>query len=143
MEKKDNTQEEKDVKDMTPEEIDALKYKKREEQHETIDKIIKGVNDVWEKEYNFEDIDLHFTVKVRVPNAIEQGRIFGLRSSYLNGMDMYQTQEVIEAFQMLAVLQVVGVDVPKEYRNPDEVYNLTPLVVMYQDWDRFLRNFRY
>lgn len=133
----------KDVSQMTPEEIDKIKYKERQKKEQTISKVLKGVNDTWEKEYNFEELDLHFVVKVKLPNAIEQGRIFGLRSSYLNGMDMYQTDQVIRAYQMLATLQEVGIEVPKEFQDPEDIYNIYPLAVMYEDWLVFLNSFRY
>lgn len=135
--------EKKDIKNMTPEEIEELKYKARQEKEQTITKVIRGVNDVWEKEYNFKELDLHFKVKVRFPNAREQGRIFALRSSFLGGMDMYQNDDVIQAYQMLATLQEVGEEVPKEFKNVEEIYNLYPLKVMYQDWIDFLNTFRY
>lgn len=134
---------EKDIKEMTPEKIEELKYKQEIEKEKTLQKIIKGVNDVWEKEYNFEELDLHYTIKLRIPNAIEQGRIYSLRSSYLNGMDMYQNEDVLRVYQMLATIQVVGVEVPKEFKTPEEIYNLTPLLVMYDDWNEFLTSFRY
>lgn len=135
--------EKKDIKNMTPEEIEELKYKARQEKEQTITKVIRGVNDVWEKEYNFKELDLQFKVKVRFPNAREQGRIFALRSSFLGGMDMYQNDDVIQAYQMLATLQEVGEEVPKEFKNVEEIYNLYPLKVMYQDWIDFLNTFRY
>ena len=135
--------EQKDVKDMTPEEIDELKYKKQKEKEQVVSKIIKGVNDVWEKEYDFKELDLKFKVKIKIPNAIEQGRIFSRRSAYLGGMDMYQADEIIQAYHMLATLQEVGTDIPKEFSNPEEIYNLKPLSIMYHDWVEHLNNFRY
>lgn len=136
-------EEKKDVSKMTPEEIDELKYQDRKEKEKVINKVIKGVNDTWEKEYNFEELDLRFKVKIKLPNAREQGNIFALRSAYLGGMDMYQTDQVIRAYQMLATLQEVGIEVPKEFQDPEDIYNLYPLTVMYEDWLGFLNSFRY
>lgn len=133
----------KDVNEMTPEEIDKLKYQDRKEKEKVVNKVIKGVNDVWEKEYNFEELDLRFKVKVKLPNAREQGNIMALRSSYLNGMDAYQSDMIINAYQMLATLQEVGVEVPKEFQDPEDIYNLYPLSVMYDDWLDFMSSFRY
>src|SRR5699024_7257570 len=107
-------EEKKDVSKMTPEEIDKLKYQDKKEKEQVINKVIKGVNDTREKEYNCEGLDLRFKVKMKLPNAREQGNIFALRSAYLGGMDMYQTDQVIRAYQMLATLQEVGIEVPKE-----------------------------
>lgn len=58
-------------------------------------------------------------------------------------MDMYQTDQVIRAYQMLATLQEVGIEVPKEFQDPEDIYNLYPLTVMYEDWLGFLNSFRY
>ncbi|MGI4709852.1 hypothetical protein ACR2XJ_26880, partial [Klebsiella pneumoniae] len=66
-------EEKKDVSKMTPEEIDKLKYQDKQEKEQVINKVIKGVNDTWEKEYNFEELDLRFKVKIKLPNAREQG----------------------------------------------------------------------
>jgi hypothetical protein len=133
----------KDVNEMTPEEIDRLKYQDRKEKEKVVNKVIKGVNDVWEKEYNFEELDLRFKVKVKLPNAREQGNIMALRSAYLGGMDAYQSDMIINAYQMLATLQEVGVEVPKEFQDPEDIYNLYPLSVMYNDWLDFMSSFRY
>lgn len=133
----------KDVNEMTPEEIDRLKYQDRKEKEKVVNKVIKGVNDVWEKEYNFEELDLRFKVKVKLPNAREQGNIMALRSTYLGGMDAYQSDLIINAYQMLATLQEVGVEVPKEFQDPEDIYNLYPLSVMYDDWLDFMSSFRY
>ena len=133
----------KDVNEMTPEEIDRLKYQDRKEKEKVVNKVIKGVNDVWEKEYNFEELDLRFKVKVKLPNAREQGNIMALRSAYLGGMDAYQSDLIINAYQMLATLQEVGVEVPKEFQDPEDIYNLYPLSVMYDDWLDFMSSFRY
>ncbi|QYC52062.1 hypothetical protein RP15_gp027 [Staphylococcus phage vB_Sau-RP15] len=140
---KELEKEQKDIKDMTPEEIDELKYQQQKDKERVINKVIKGVNDVWEKEYNFEELDLKFKVKIRLPNAREQGNIMALRSAYLGGMDAYQSDQVINAYQMLATLQEVGVEVPKEFRDPEEIYNLTPLAIMWDDWLDFMTSFRY
>ena len=42
-------EEKKDVSKMTPEEIDKLKYQDKQEKEQVINKVIKGVNDTWEK----------------------------------------------------------------------------------------------
>lgn len=133
----------KDINKMTPEEVDKLKYEEQQKKVQTIAKVIRGVNDVWEKSYDFKELDLSFNIKLRLPNAIEQGAIFALRSSYLKGMDMYQHEDIVKAYQMLATIQTVGIDIPKEFKNPEEVYNIQPLVTVYHDWAEFMNTFRY
>lgn len=123
-------------------ELQELKRKKEQEQDNTISKVIRGVNDVFEKYYNFEEIQLAFNIKLRVPNALEQGTINAMRSNYLGGMDLYQSDEIYKAYQMLATIQVVGVEVPDELSDPEKIYNLIPLVRVYDDWIDFLGTFR-
>lgn len=130
-------------KQLTKEEIDNLKYKQQEEREQVINKVIRGVNDIYEKEFHFEGFDEPVKFKIRYPNALEQGQILSVRSSYFNGTDMYQSQEIIFAFHMLATLNVVGVEVPKEFRNAEEIYRLEPLLELYYDWVEWLSTFRY
>ncbi|AGR48154.1 hypothetical protein [Staphylococcus phage vB_SepM_ phiIPLA-C1C] len=123
-------------------ELQELKRKKEQEQDNTVSRVIRGVNDVFEKYYNFKEIKLDFNIKLRVPNALEQGTINAMRSNYLGGMDLYQSDEIYKAYQMLATIQVVGVEVPDELSDPEKIYNLIPLVRVYDDWIDFLGTFR-
>lgn len=123
-------------------ELQELKRKKEQEQDNTVSMVIRGVNDVFEKYYNFKEIKLDFNIKLRVPNALEQGTINAMRSNYLGGMDLYQSDEIYKAYQMLATIQVVGVEVPDELSDPEKIYNLIPLVRVYDDWIDFLGTFR-
>jgi len=116
--------------------------KERQEQKKVIDRIIRGVNDVFEKDYNFEDIGLKFTVKLRAPNALEIGQIQARMSAYLGGMNNYASEYMIVVFQTLASLKVVGVDVPKELENEEEIYNLDILYTIGRDFQQWLNNFR-
>ncbi|AXY83986.1 tail tape measure chaperone [Staphylococcus phage Terranova] len=122
-------------------ELQELKRKKEQEQDNTVSRVIRGVNDVFEKYYNFKEIKLDFNIKLRVPNALEQGTINAMRSNYLGGMDLYQSDEIYKAYQMLATIQVVGVEVPDELSDPEKIYNLIPLVRVYDDWIDFLGTF--
>ncbi|QLF87224.1 hypothetical protein BESEP9_00004 [Staphylococcus phage vB_SepM_BE09] len=123
-------------------ELQELKRKKEQEQDNTVSRVIRGVNDVFEKYYNFKEIKLDFNIKLRVPNALEQGTINAMRSNYLGGMDLYQSDEIYKAYQMLATIQVVGVEAPDELSDPEKIYNLIPLVRVYDDWIDFLGTFR-
>ena len=123
-------------------ELQELKRKKEQEQDNTVSRVIRGVNDVFEKYYNFKEIKLDFNIKLRVHNALDQGTINAMRSNYLGGMDLYQSDEIYKAYQMLATIQVVGVEVPDELSDPEKIYNLIPLVRVYDDWIDFLGTFR-
>lgn len=134
---------EKPVSEMTKEEIEELKYQTEEKKQKALDRIIRGYNDTFIKHYNFEELDLTFTIKLRLPNMIEQGQISALRSKYLGGTDVDQPAYIYYAFEMLATIQVVGEEVPKYFKNESDIYNPAPLIQMYNDWMDFQSTFRY
>lgn len=155
-----------EIANMTDEEIDAIKYgsDKKEDKEETkepektpeelkeeaeeekgkvLNKIIQGVNDVWEEDYDFKEIGLKFHVKVRLPNIKEQSRIRSLADDLLDN-DAENTADVIYyQYFMLATLLVTGIEVPKEFRDPDKIYTLAPLLDVYLDYVQFANSFRY
>lgn len=140
---KEDKEEQKPISEMTKEEIEELKYKQEQEKQKTLDKVIRGYNDTFIKHYDFDELDLTFTIKLHLPNMIEQGQINALRSKYLGGTDVDQPSFIYYAFEMLATIQVVGDEVPKEFKNETDIYNPAPLIQMYNDWMEFQSTFRY
>lgn len=116
--------------------------KDKKEKKEVIDRIIRGVNDTFIKEYHFEDMDMHFTVKMRAPNALEVGRVQALLSRYLGGMNNYVSEYMMVVYTTLATLRVTGEDVPKELEKDEEIYNLDVLYDIGRDFQQWLNNFR-
>lgn len=116
---------------------------KQVEQKKVIDRIIRGVNDVFVKEYNFEDLGLHFTIKLRAPNALEIGMIQARMSAYLGGMNNYASEYMILVYQTLATLRTTGIDVPKELEKDEDIYNLDILYQIGRDFQEWLNNFRF
>lgn len=141
--KEPKEEKQKSVSDMTKEEIEELKYKSEQDKQQVLNKVIRGYNDSFVKHYDFDEFDLSFTIRLHLPNMIEQGKINALRSSYLGGTDTDQPAFIFYAFEMLATIQIVGDDVPKEFKNETDIYNPAPLVTMYQDWMDFQSTFRY
>jgi hypothetical protein len=134
---------EKDLEGLMPEKSQEDRdMDKKVEQKQVIDRIVRGVNDVFEKDYTFEDLGLKFTVKVKAPNALEIGKIQARMSAYLGGMNNYASEYMIVAYQMLATLRVTGLEVPKELQKDEEIYNLDILYVMGRDFKQWLDNFR-
>lgn len=129
-----------DKKEKTRE--DAEK-EKRQDEKEVVDRIIRGVNDTFEKEYNFDDIGMNFTVKIKAPNAIEIGKIQARLSLYLNGMNNYASEYMLIVYQTLATLRVVGKDLPKELAKDEDIYNLEILYVIGRDFQRWLDKFQF
>lgn len=115
----------------------------RKEQKKVIDRIIRGVNDTFVKEYNFEDLGLKFTIKMRAPNALEVGKIQARMAAYLGGMNNYVSEYMVIVYQTLAALREVGIDVPKELAKDEEIYNLDILYQIGVDFQEWLNSFRY
>lgn len=126
-------------KQLTPEQKE-IEVKK--DQKQVIDRIIRGVNDTFVKDYDFEDMGLKFTIKIKAPNALEIGRIQAKMSAYLGGMNNYASEYMIVVYQTLATLRTTGVDVPKELAKDEDIYNLDILYTVGMDFREWLDNFR-
>lgn len=112
------------------------------EQKKTIDRIVRGVNDTFEKDYNFDDLGLKFTVKIKAPNALEIGRIQARMSAYLGGMNNYASEYMSVVYSTLATLRTTGVDVPKELEKDEDIYNLDIIYLIGRDFQHWLDNFQ-
>jgi hypothetical protein len=128
-------------KPLTPEQREA---EMRSKQKKQVDRVIRGVNDTFRKEYDefkelgWEDV----VVEVKAPNAVEIGKIAARHSAYLGGMNNYASEYLTLAYQMLATLRVTGVKIPKELQKDEDIYNLDPLYAIGRDFQRWLGNFR-
>ena len=94
-------QQDKKEKERSKEELYKLKYKQEQDKEATLLKVIKGVNDVWEKDYNFEEADLSFKVKVKIPNAMEQSQIRALTDEFLFGKSDTTPDFIYNAYLIL------------------------------------------
>ena len=52
---------------------------------EQFDYIVRGFNDMFVKEYSFDEDKIKFTIKIKMPNIIENGKVEALRDHYLDG----------------------------------------------------------
>lgn len=139
---------------LTTEEIEKLVAEQRAKDIETVDRIvrpddskkkrvIRGENDLWEKDYEYKDLDLKFSISIRVPNAIEQGQIQARREQYLRGMGTFMNEWIFDAYNGLATIREVGVDIPKELEDDERIYNLAILAEINNDFSEWLAQFRY
>jgi hypothetical protein len=126
-------------KQLTPEQREA---ETKIEQKKAIDRIIRGVNDTFIKDYDFEDLGLKFTIKIKAPNALEIGRIQAKMSAYLGGMNNYASDYMITVYQTLAALRVVGTEIPKELEKDEDIYNLDIIYQIGIDFQEWLNSFR-
>lgn len=118
--------------------------KERKEQKEAIDRIIRGVNDTFEKEYDFSELGIgKLLIKIKAPNAIEIGKIQAKLSAYLGGMNNYASEYFIMVYQTLAAIRVCGEEVPKPLEDDEQIYNLDILYVIGRDFQHWLNSFRF
>ncbi|QDP42860.1 tail assembly chaperone [Bacillus phage vB_BmeM-Goe8] len=126
-------------KELTPEEREAnLSLQKKK----AVDRIVRGVNDTFIKDYTFEDLDLKFTIKIKAPNALDIGKIQARAAAYLGGMNTYLDNYTNTVYQTLATIRTTGVEVPKELANDEDIYNLDILYQIGVDFKQWLDNFR-
>ena len=124
---------------LTPEEREE---ETKGKQKAAVDRIIRGVNDTFIKHYNFEDMDVQFTIKIQAPNALEIGRIHARMASYLGGMNNYMSEYMITVYNTLATIRVNGKDVPKELEDDEKIYNLDILYEIGRDFQQWLNKFQ-
>lgn len=128
---------------LTEDEEDRLKYHKEEEQSSQLSILISGVNNIWEKTYDFKESGLKFTIKVHAPTIVEQGKINALREQYLQGSGSFTPTTTFVAFQMLATIRVCGEEVPKIFENDDNIYATQILYRVGVDFHDWLNRFQY
>lgn len=121
---------------------EQLEVKQKQEEKKTIDRIIRGVNDTFEKHYKFDELGLEFTIKIKAPNAIEMGRIQAKVAAYLNGMGNYVSEYISTVYSTLAAIRVTGVEVPDCLDDDEKIYNLDILYVIGRDFQQWLNNFQ-
>lgn len=128
---------------LTDEEVNKVKYQEAQEEKVALDRIVRGVNDIYEKEYKFEDIGgLELKVKIKAPNALEQGRINAIRENFVGGTGTMLNSFTYVVYHTFALLQVCGIDVPKEL-DPENVYNLNIIYKIGMDFGDWLDRFQY
>lgn len=128
---------------LTDEEVNKIKYQEAEKEKSALDRIVRGVNDIYEKEYKFDDLGgLELKVKIKAPNALDQGRINAVRENFIGGTGTMLNSFTYVVFHTFALLQVCGIDVPKELE-PENVYNLNFVYTIGVDFADWLDRFQY
>lgn len=143
-----------DGRELTIDELQAMIDEQKVKDIETVERIAKpteeapkrvipGVNNIWEKEYDYKDLGLTFKLSIKVPNAIEQGRIQARREQYLRGMGAFVNDYIYGCYQALATIQEVGIEVPEILADEERIYNLAILYDIHRDITEWLDTFRY
>lgn len=128
---------------LTDDEVNKVKYHQVEEERTALDKIVRGVNDVFIKDYKFEDYGgMELAVRIKAPNALEQGRINSVRENFVGGTGTMLNTFTYIVYHTLALLEVCGIDVPTELK-PENVYNLNIVYKIGVDFAEWLDRFQY
>ncbi|AOZ61997.1 hypothetical protein QCM8_79 [Bacillus phage QCM8] len=128
--------------DLTKKSQEEIELEKRQEERQVIDRLIRGVNDTYIKEYDLPEYDLKFTIKIKAPNAIQLAKIHARTSSYLDGMNIYQSEYILIVYQTLSTLKLCGIDVPDFIKKEEELYNLDIIYTIGRDFINWLDTFR-
>lgn len=129
--------------ELTEKEIDTLKYLNRKEEVKHIDRIVRGVNDVFTKHYDFnKEWGVEFDISIKAPNALEQGRVIARREAYLQGVGMAVSPFHYQVYNTLATIRECGVIVPKVLETDEDIYNLHLLYAVGEDFGAWLATFR-
>lgn len=110
---------------------------------ETINRVIAGQNDIFKKEYKFDELGLEFTIKIKYPNALEQGKIHAQTALYFDGLSRFMPENLMLAYTTLSSLRVCGIDIPDFLKNDEDIYNINILMVIGKDYGDWLDSFRY
>lgn len=133
---------EKQIEELRPLTSEEAAIKQRVEEKKVIDRIVRGVNDTFIKDYTIEDLGLKFTIKIKAPNALDTGKIQARLAAYLGGMNVYASDYMLEVFNILATIRTTGIDVPKCLEKDEEIYNLDLLFMIGRDFRDWLNSFR-
>jgi hypothetical protein len=133
---------EKEIEELRPTTPEEAAIKQKVEEKQAIDRIVRGVNDTFIKRYDIDDLDLHFTIKIKAPNALDIGKIQARLAAYLGGMNVYASDYMLEVFNTLATIRTTGVEVPKCLEKDEEIYNLDVLYMIGRDFRDWLNTFR-
>lgn len=117
--------------------------KKQKEVKEKVNRVIKGENDVFDKEYAFEELDLKFTIKIKFPNILEQAKVQAATERYFEGLGSLMPPNVLRAYRMLATMQICGKEIPSIFKDADDIYNISILDIISRDFQDWMNSFRY
>lgn len=107
---------------LTPDEAKILHEDDANQATQQFDYIVRGFNDMFVKEYNFDEDKIKFTIKIKMPNIIQNGKVEALRDHYLDGTALNQSVFIYNAYDALALIRVCGVDVPKELAKDENIF---------------------
>jgi len=117
--------------------------KKQRDTKEKVNRVIKGENDIFDKEYTFEELDLKFTIKIKLPSILEQAKIQAATERMFEGLGSLMPPNVLRAYRMLATIQICGKEIPSIFKDADDIYNISIFDIISSDFQDWMNSFRY
>lgn len=131
-------------KDLTDEEkATQERVKTREEEKKVVNRVISGHNDVFNKHYKFEEMDLNFDISIKFPNIVEQARIQAKTERYFDGLGSLMPARAQQAYRILATMRICGKDIPGFLKEDEQIYNLHIFNVIGDDFIDWMNSFQY
>lgn len=127
----------------TEQRAEKVEIEKKEKQARAINKIIKGENDTFEKDYDIKELGLKFKLKVRFPNVIEQAKANAMVERYFEGLSAYMSPNLVRMYRMLSIIHICGVEVPSILSDDEALYNVQLLGYIASDFEEWMDTFHY
>ena len=133
---------------ITNEEKAVMVGKEQDDRNDAINDILTSYNDIWSKDYDFNEDHLKFSIAIKAPTIAEKGQIVAMANNlYLQGGMPYQTMHNFNVFNGLATIRICGKVVPDFLKDDDHMYATTAveyiLEKIYLDYSEWLSRFRY
>lgn len=107
----------------------------------TLETLIRGKNDMFDRTFKFKEIGEEFRIKVRYPTFMERSRINARREELLQGTSYQQPFAVYLVNQTVSLFEIVGIDIP-EYFSVDGTPRDDVILRIGLELDEWMSSFR-
>lgn len=132
---------------------EQLAQEQDQKDNDTIKRVIRGVNDTFEKEYTFKELGLNFKIKLTYPSMADNAQVKSILEAYFGGTASFlPAGDMANAYSMMAYInqqqRKYGDDsdkihIPDILKDIEEVYNPSILIAIHNDFEKWMRQFRY
>lgn len=107
----------------------------------TLETLIRGKNDIFDRTFKFKELGEEFRIKVRYPTFMERSRINARREELLQGTSYQQPFAVYLVNQTISLFEVVGIGIP-EYFSVDGTPRDDVILHIGLELDEWMSTFR-
>lgn len=130
------------------ERLQAKKEQDVKDEKEVV-KVLSSSNNLFVKDYNIKELDLQFSLSIRVPNLMENAAIEARLQRMFDGIAGLVSYPTAKAYHMYVLLNYEAekhendkeVKIPEELLG-EEVYSLKPYSIIADDYEKFLERFQ-